>query len=307
MEGTLSPADVAVLSGNNSRNNDGFGDGNGWWIVLFLIVLFGGWGNRGFGGFGGNGTDGSSISENYVLTSDFSQLSRQISDGFNSQERKLDGINNGLCDGFYAQNTNLLNGFSGVNQNIAAGVSGIQNTLTQGFAGLNTGMVQQGYENRIAVNGVGTQLAQCCCDIRQQISDTSCATNRNIDAVNYNMATNTNAINNTINSGFVGVQQAMCLNTRDILDNQNNNTRQILDAITANRIEDLKEANRRLESKNSSLELAASQAAQNEYLLNSLRNGCPVNAQLVCGNQPIPVNYIAANGCNCNTGCGCNC
>lgn len=30
MEGsTLSPADVAVLSGNN-RNNNGFGDGNGW-------------------------------------------------------------------------------------------------------------------------------------------------------------------------------------------------------------------------------------------------------------------------------------
>ena len=30
MEGTLSPADVAVLSGRNSNGNDGFGDGNGW-------------------------------------------------------------------------------------------------------------------------------------------------------------------------------------------------------------------------------------------------------------------------------------
>ena len=29
MEGTLSPADVAVLSGNN-RSGDGFGDGSGW-------------------------------------------------------------------------------------------------------------------------------------------------------------------------------------------------------------------------------------------------------------------------------------
>lgn len=55
MEGTLSPADIAVLSGNNGRNNEGFGEGNGWWIILFLLVLFGGY-NRGFGGFGGNGS-----------------------------------------------------------------------------------------------------------------------------------------------------------------------------------------------------------------------------------------------------------
>lgn len=31
MEGTLSPADVAVLSGNNGRNNDGMWGDNGAW------------------------------------------------------------------------------------------------------------------------------------------------------------------------------------------------------------------------------------------------------------------------------------
>lgn len=293
-DSALSASDVALLQG---RNNDGFGDGNGWWIILFLIVLFGGWGNRGFGGFGGNGTNGStSVYEGYVLSNDFSQLSKSMSDYYQMTERKLDGINNGLCDGFYAQNTNLLNGFSGVNQNIAAGVSGIQNTLTQGFAGLNTGMVQQGYETRLGTQNLASQLASCCCDIRQQISDVGCTTNRNIDAVNYNMATNTNILNNAINSGFVGVQQSMCLNTRDIIDSQRDGTKAILDAITANRIEDKNNQIAMLQTQLNNAELRASQEGQTREIINTIRP-CPIPAYQSCNPW----------GCNCNQGCGCNC
>lgn len=169
--------------------------------------------------------------------------------------------------------------------------------MTQGFAGLNTGMVQQGYENRIAINGVNTQLASCCCDLKGQIAD-----------LKYSDAQNTNLLNNSINSGFVSVNQAMCLNTRDIIDNQNANYRALHDEIIANRLEDKNAQIQAQQNEINSLRLAASQSAQNEYLLNSLRNGCPVNAQLVCGNQPIPVQYITA-GCGCgsnyNNGCGC--
>ena len=266
-ESGLSASDVALING---RNGDGFTDGNSWWVILFLIVLLGGWGNRGFGGFGG-GNSGTSVYEGYVLNNDFSQI-----------ERKLDGIANGISDSTFALNNTIVNG------NAA-----IQQTLTQGFSGLNTGMVQQGYETRIGINGIGTQLAQCCCDLKGLVAENK-----------YENAQNVNALNNNINSGFVSVNQANCLNTRDIISSQEAGTRAILEAIQNNRLDDLREANRRLESKNASLELAASQAAQNEYLLNSLRNGCPVNAQLVCGNQPIPVQYVAANSCNCG---GCNC
>ena len=53
--GALSASDVALLTGRNG-NNDSFGDGNGWWIIIFLIFALGGWGRNGFGGgFGGNG------------------------------------------------------------------------------------------------------------------------------------------------------------------------------------------------------------------------------------------------------------
>ena len=93
-------ADIAAATGND-RNNSGMWGGD-WsaWIIIFLIFAAFGWGNGGFGGFGGGN---SGAADNYVLASDFSMLSRQLSDGFNSQERKLDSIANGLCDGFYAQ------------------------------------------------------------------------------------------------------------------------------------------------------------------------------------------------------------
>ena len=80
----------------NTGNGNGFGWGGdgAWWIVLFLIfAAFGGWGNGfGFGG-GGNG-----VMDGYVLTSDFANI-----------ERKIDSVNQGLCDGFYQQ-AQLVNG-----------------------------------------------------------------------------------------------------------------------------------------------------------------------------------------------------
>lgn len=133
----MSPADYAAVTRNN--NNDGFGGGNGWWWIIVLF-LFAGWGR------GGYGTEGGGISENYTLISDMGQL-----------ERKIDGVYSGICDSTFALNNAITNGFAAA-----------QNTMTQGFAGLNTGMVQQGYEGRIATQAVGTQLAQCCCDLRQQ-------------------------------------------------------------------------------------------------------------------------------------------
>lgn len=132
MRGDYSLADIrAVTDGNNG----GFGGDYGAWWIIIIIILFGGLGRNGYG-YGG----GSGVNDNYVLATDFATL-----------ERKLDGVNNGICDSTYALNNTIVNG-----------TASIQNTLTQGFAGLNTGMIQQGYEGRIATNGVGTQLAQCC-------------------------------------------------------------------------------------------------------------------------------------------------
>ena len=103
MDKTYSLADIAAVSGDR---NDGIfgGDSSGFIVlILFLIMLSGG---AGFG-WGGNG--------NGALTR--AELSQGFAD--NTVLRKLDGITDGLCDGFYAQNTTMLNGFNGLGQEIA--------------------------------------------------------------------------------------------------------------------------------------------------------------------------------------------
>ena len=93
---TMTPADMRAVT--DGARDDGFGMGGGWmWIIVLFLFMFGfgggAWGNRGQG---------------------LTQMEMQ--QGFDTQEivRKLDGINYGLCDGFYAQNTTMLNGFAGV-------------------------------------------------------------------------------------------------------------------------------------------------------------------------------------------------
>lgn len=268
MRGEYSLADIAAATGNN----EGFGGSNGAWWIIIIIILFG-WGRNGFGYGGNDGGNSNTVPFYQSLDTDFATI-----------ERKIDGVYSGICDSTFALNNSIQNGFAAA-----------QNTMTQGFAGLNTGMVQQGYENRIAVNNVGTQLAQCCCDLKGQIAE-----NR------YENSQNINMLNNNMNSGFTATQQAICLSTRDIIDNQNKNYNDLRNEIINFRIQDKDAQITAQQNEINSLRLAASQSAQNEYLLNSLRNGCPVNATLV-NNSPIPVRYIASDcGCgNYNTGCGC--
>lgn len=267
-EGGLSASDVALLSGR-SNSGDGFGEGSGWWIIVFLIFALGGWGRNGFGssGFGG----GSGVGENYVLATDFATI-----------ERKLDSISNGICDSTFALNNTVTNGFAGVQQ-----------TLCQGFSGVNTAITTNGYETRLGVQGLSSQLANCCCDIRQQIADCCCTTQRAIDGVNYNMATNTNAI-----------QQTLCNNTRDIIENQNANYRAIHEELVANKLEAKNDRIAEQQNEINALRLAASQERQNAYLLNELKP-CPSAAYIV-PNPNCCYNYTVNGFGYGNNNCGYN-
>lgn len=275
-------ADIAAATGNNGANGDFFGGNGAWWIIILFLFVFTGWGNGNWGGYGG-GAQGAA--DNYVLASDFATLQRQLSDGFNSLERKEDTINSGLCDGFYAQNTTLLNGFSGVQGQISQGVADVTSAVTNGFNTQNLTNLQNSnaiqrdiYTNTVNGNqnttAIQNQLAQCCCDLKSLFADT-----------NYNMATNTCAINTNLSNS-----------TRDIVDSQNANTRAILDAIAQSKVDAMQDKIATLTAQNQSLQFAASQAAQNDYLTSALRP-CPVPA------------YVVANPyCNCGQqiyGCGC--
>lgn len=234
-------SDIAAVTDGN-RNNGGFGNGDwGSWIILFLI--FGLFGRGGFGGgFGGGG-----VGENYVLATDFATI-----------ERKLDGVNAGLCDGFYAMNTGMLNGFGQLQQSI----------------------MQNGYESRLATQGLGAQLASCCCDIRE-----------GIQANTTQGVMNTNAIQ-------AQIAQCCCENEKLTMQNRfdmaqyNCNTLQAIDKVGDRIIDYLaSEKTQALRDENFALRLAASQSAQNAYLINQL-NPCPVPAYITC-------NPRATSNCGC--------
>ena len=101
---------------------DGMFGGDSFMWIIFLFFLIG-WGGNVFGGNGALGT--------YATQAD-------IQRGFdtNSIISKLDGITNGLSDGFYAQNTTMLQGFNGVGSAIA---------------------------------NLGYQLQTCCCETNRNI------------------------------------------------------------------------------------------------------------------------------------------
>ena len=210
---------INLNSGACSNGGFGFGNNDAWVLIILFALIFGWNGNNGFGG--GNGA-----MDNYVLASDFATIQRQLSDGFSDLTSQTRYIQNGLCDGFYAMNTSLLNG----------------------FAGTNNAIMTNGYETRNAIQGVSSQLADCCCKTQSAIQ-----------GVNYNMAMQTNAIEKSLCDGF----------------------RSIRDEITANRIEDKNAQITAQQNEINALRLRASQEAQNTYLINQLKP-CPIPAYITC-------------------------
>lgn len=253
-------SDIAAVTGSNNRNG-GFGDGDYWWIIL--LFLFAGNGNWGWGGNGG-GQGGSTIRE-------------EISYGFdmNGLESGVRGIQQGLCDGFYAVNTGMLNGFSGV-----------QSTLCQGFAGVNAAITADTVATTGGIHDLSTQLAQCCCDNKYALAT-------GFADINYNLATQSCA-----------TQRAVADASRDIIASNEAGVRSILDFLTQDKIA-------ALTAENQSLKFAASQASQNAFitanqdaqtaeLIRRLSTPCPVPAYVV-------PNPNCCYGVTYTPGCGTSC
>lgn len=280
-----------AYSGNGGNGMNGWG-GDWIWILVVFALLFG-WGNNGWGNNGGGGNGGYAVP--YMVGSTYTDAA--IARGFDNQAviSKLDGINSGLCDGFYAVNSAILNA-----------QSGIQNSLCQGFNSVNTNIMQGNFGLQQAINNAAVANMQGQNALQAQISDCCCGVQRAIDGVNYNMATNTCAITNQMNN-----------NTRDIIESQNAGTRAILDYLCQDKIATL-------QAENQSLKLAASQADQNNFiaatqnaqtaeLIRRLGADCPQPAYVVQPPQPVTfptnccgtVNYAGyGNGvCGCNNDC----
>lgn len=161
--------DIATAVGSRSWGtcpvmvgNNGFGGGFGgdWAALLVFLLIFGAAGNGWGGGFGGGLGGGWA---NGVLTR------AEMFDGFNNQNvmRKLDGITQGLCDGFYAQNTTMLQGFNTVGSQIAENRFAAQQCCC---------------ETNRNIDAVRFDNQKCYCDLQKTIHEEAEATRALINA-----------------------------------------------------------------------------------------------------------------------------
>ena len=145
----------------------------------------------------------------------------------------------------------------------------LNNSLTNGFHGVDTAICTLGYNLQGGLNALGHQISDCCCENGR-------AMERGFADIGYTLATQA-----------CDTRAAIANSTRDIIDNNNAGIRSILDFLTQDKIA-------ALTAENQSLKFAASQAAQNAYLVSELRPA------------PVPA-YTVANPYCCNTyygGCG---
>lgn len=221
---------------------------------LALIVILALFGGYGNGGFGFGGFGGGRTEPCATQADVRAAVDQQ------TLISKLDNQTYGLADSTYALN----------------------NTITSGFHGVDNAICTLGYNVQSGFNTLGHQISDCCC-----------ATQRAIDGVNYNMAT-------------------QACETRQAI---NDSTRAILDFLTTDKIASLQAENQNLKLKASQAEqnafITANQEAQTAELIRRLGADCPVPAYVV--QPPVQVSF-PTNCCGQfngygygNNGCGCGC
>lgn len=281
MNTTMLVSPTGGMGGNGG--GFGFGDNNGWWIIL-LFILLGGWGNgfgNGFGGVGGDLYPWMNNSQN--INSGFRD--QMINDNVTSIRDGVHGIQNQLCSGFAGT---------------TAAVTGAQNAISQQMYANQIADMERSFAAQTAstagMTALQSQLAQCCCDNRAATAD-----------LKYTVATE-NCADRT----------AAMQNTRDIIESQTRGTQAILDKLCALELDGVKGQLAAAQRENIGLQnqinmaaLRESQTAQNAFIqqgfsnevdaLYNRLNSCPVPTTPVYGRTPI----FTCPGQNAGVGCGC--
>ena len=167
---------------------------------------------------------------------------------------------------------------------------------------IDAALSTQGIEN--GITGIGTQLCNGFNSLSAQLADCCCSTKSAVADVNYNLAAQTNILQNTVNNNGNAIQQALNSGFRDVIDAQNAGTQRIVDLFTQDKIQSL-------QTELQSAQLQLSNAAQTNNIVNALRP-TPVPAYLTCSPYQTIVNPtgfafgVSGNGCGYNA-CGCGC
>lgn len=282
--GMASPslADIAAVTRNNDGNNGGFGDGNGWWVLIILFAIFGGWGNGGYGA-GNGGAQGALTRGELCQDMNFSDLQSGVR-----------GISQGICDSTFALNNTITNGFT----NMGNAVCNLGYTMAEQFHSAEVANMQGNFGLQQAINNgtvsamrntdaLSRQIAECCCDNRAALAD-----------IKYTMATDSCAINNAVHM------------TGDaIIQNQNQGfqmlNQTIKDGFCNLEMREMQRENQNLRDRLNTCDRDSALANQATYLLNQL-NPQPRPAYVVQNPNccsALPVQIQSSCGCGGNTGC----
>lgn len=172
---------VSIPLGVNSGS--GFGNGNGFddIIALAIIAMIFGWNGNGGGIFGGGS---NSVRDAYVLGSDTSMISRQLSDGFNSIDNALDAQNTGICNLGYT----ALEQTNQTNMNIMQSANVLQSQLADCCCKTQSGIESVKTADAFNTAAITGAIKDCCCENekialqnRYESAQNQCATLSAID------------------------------------------------------------------------------------------------------------------------------
>lgn len=245
------PATMLVGPANMGYANSGMGTGfggDGWWIILLLLLVgCNGWGNGFGGGFGGN-----------ALGYDFPWL-------FNGQNN----INANTNAGF--QNAMLNDGITSIRD----GINGISTQLCNGFASVEQGANARQMADMQTMFGIQSALQNCCCENRSNIAD-----------LKYTVATENCADRAALSDGIRDVIASQTASTQRILDQLCQDKIDAKNDTIAQLRQELLFSRGQASQDVQTAELRANAATVANQLLSEMRS-CPIPAQPVYGTQPI--------------------
>lgn len=275
----IDPGYLMAMMNQNGMN------GGGWWAWILILLIFG-WSGFGGNGFGGRGNaQGLADLGNLVNSDNGRELIMSAIQGNSTAISQLASTLN--CD------VNALQ----------TAINGVQQQICN--VGNQVGLTGQQVINAIQMGNanIASELCNCCCTLRSDIAsfkgDIQLQNCQNVNALQNSI----NTVNTSVERGFASTNYETFKQTCDILNAMESNTNKILEGQRAAEMREMQNKIDSLREQNQTLQFAASQQAQNAYLINQLQ---PVAkpAYLTC--SP----YQAAYGFNpygyLNNGCGCN-
>lgn len=259
-----------VMYGNNGGfGNGGFLGGDGWIVLLLLLAFGGNWGGNNGGFFGNNGFDNG-----YAwLSNGQKEIMQNTNNGFDTLHlsNQLDTVNSGI----YSLSNQLCN--TG---------NDITSAISNGFYNSEIAAANRQMANMNTAFDLSRQFADCCCENRLGIAN----------------------LNSTILSENCADRAALADGLKDVLINQTANTQRILDQLCNDKIDAKNEKILDLQRQLDMADLKASQIAQNAFISQGFANevdalynrlsNCPVPSTPVYGRTPIFT-------CPTNNSCGC--